>query len=149
MQSEHGAGKRARAAEASGSSHVEVADVCWMCMYQSDDEAKRLMEFIVRSVGYIDTVNISSQVSAFIYTRYHNAADAGGAAVPVRGARPEDIERHICKHILHPRVRIAVIIKDLLEFLDHLHKNLVVEDVSTGMTAVDKGIDCYSVSSAI
>ena len=37
-----------------------------------------------------------------------------------------------------------MIIKDLLEFLDHLHKNLVVEDVSTGMTAVDKGnVDLY------
>jgi len=32
------------------------------------------------------------------------------------GARPSDVERHIKKHILHPRVRIAVLIKELLEF---------------------------------
>lgn len=64
----------------------EEVDVCWMCMYQSDDEAKRLMEFIVRSVGYIDTFNISSQVSAFIHTRYRNATDGEGSVVDVKGA---------------------------------------------------------------
>ena len=117
---------------------------CWMCVYQSDDEAKRLMEFIVRSVGYIDVFNVSAQVSAFIHTRYQGATDAQGNVVTLEGAAPADVERHICKHILHPRVRIAVIIKDLLEFLDHLHKNLIVEDVSTGLTAVDKGnVDLY------
>jgi hypothetical protein len=112
---------------------------CWMCLYQSDDEAKRLTEFIVRSVGYIDVFNISAQVSSFIHTRYKNAVDANGKLVPVVGADPPDVDRHIRKHILHPKVRIAVIIKELLEFQDHLHKNLVVEDVATGLTAVDKG----------
>eukprot|EP00961_Rhodomonas_salina_P159669 2150490-Rhodomonas_salina.2 len=112
---------------------------CWMCLYQNDEDAKRLMEFIVRSVGYIDTFNISAQVSTFIHTRYKNVTDGKGNVVPVTGASPMDIEKHIKKHILHPKVRIAVIIKELLEFQDHLHKNLVVEDCSTGLTAVDKG----------
>ena len=116
-----------------------VDETCWMCLYQTDDEAKRLMEFIVRSVGYIDMFNIASQVSAFIQTRYQNVQDADGNVVELKGATPENIERHIRKHILHPKVRIAVIIKELLQFQDHLHKNLVVEDAATGLSAVDKG----------
>lgn len=56
------------------------------------------------------------------------------------GAMPLDVERHIKKHILHPKVRMAVLIKELLEFQDHLHNNLVVEDTATGLTAVDKGM---------
>jgi hypothetical protein len=114
-------------------------EVCWMCLYQTDEEAKRLMEFIVRSVGYIDTFNIAAQVSAFIHTRYKDVRDANGDVVELRGADPVDVAKHIKKHILHPKVRISVIIKELLEFQDHLHRNLVVEDVTTGLSAVDKG----------
>eukprot|EP00961_Rhodomonas_salina_P175091 2361901-Rhodomonas_salina.2 len=127
--------KRAREEEEGGEqpqgcdqAHTECTDeTCWMCLYQTDDEAKRLMEFIVRSVGYIDTFNISTQ-------------DSSGNLVELKGAKPLDIERHIKKHILHPKVRIAVIIKELLQFQDHLHKNLVVEDAATGLSAVDKGV---------
>ncbi len=82
---------------------------------QVDEEAKRLMEFIVRSVGYIDITNVSSQVSVFIHTRFKDAVDSDG------------------------NLRICVLIKELLEFQDHLRKNLVVEDAMTGLTAVDKG----------
>jgi hypothetical protein len=114
-------------------------EICWMCLYQTDEEAKRLMEFIVRSVGYIDTFNIATQVSAFIHTRYKDVRDASGNVVELHGADPVHVAKHIKKHILHPKVRISVIIKELLEFQDHLHKNLVVEDVATGLSAVDKG----------
>eukprot|EP00961_Rhodomonas_salina_P293154 3933519-Rhodomonas_salina.1 len=119
-------------------------DCCWMCMYQNDDEAKRLMEFIVKSIGYIDTFNISSQVSGFIFSRYQDATDNSSVKIGLLGATPQDVEKHIKKHILHPKVRIAIMLKELLEFQDHLHKNLIVEDVATGITAVDKGnVDLY------
>jgi len=97
------------------------------------------MEFIVRSVGYIDITNVSAQVSVFIHTRFKDAVDNSGNQIILEGANPEDVENHIRKHVLHPKIRICVLIKELLEFQDHLRKNLVVEDNLTGLTAVDKG----------
>lgn len=124
--------------------HGSADQMCWMCLYQTDDEAKRMMEFIVKSVGYIDNHNIATQVSAYIAARYKEATDANGNAVPLHGATPDDIDVHIKRHILHPKVRIAVIIKELLDFQEHLRENLVIQDNTTGLTAVDKGnVDLY------
>eukprot|EP00961_Rhodomonas_salina_P201096 2712605-Rhodomonas_salina.7 len=120
--------KRGRDDSCSGPISCEIEntlsdDCCWMCMYQNDDEAKRLMEFIVK---------------------YQDATDTSSIKIGLLGASPQDVEKHIKKHILHPKVRIAIMLKELLEFQDHLHKNLIVEDVATGITAVDKGnVDLY------
>jgi len=114
-------------------------DECWLCAYQNDDETKRLMEFVVKAVGYIDTKNIATQVSMFIHERFGEAVDAHGNQTEIRGAEPSHVEIHITRHVLHPKIRISLIIQDLLNFQEHLHRNLVLEDVSTGLTAVDKG----------
>lgn len=84
---------------------------CWLCLYQNDDEAKKVTEFVVKSVGYIDIGNISSQVSTFIKSQYEAPVDANGEKIPLLGAEPEHIYKHVTKHILHPRVRIAVLLK--------------------------------------
>jgi hypothetical protein len=128
----------ANATTASHGHTVHGNTCCWLCTFQVDEEAKRLMEFIVRSVGYIDIQNVSSQVSVFIHTRFKDAVDSDGAPIQLEGASPQDVETHIRKHVLHPKIRICVLIQELLEFQDHLRKNLVIEDSMTGMTAVDK-----------
>lgn len=56
-------GGRSGAGNAGGATGACQDEACWLCLYQSDDEAKNVMEFIVKSVGYIDTQNISSQVN--------------------------------------------------------------------------------------
>eukprot|EP00961_Rhodomonas_salina_P090664 1219895-Rhodomonas_salina.2 len=60
--------------------------MCWLCRFQVDEEAKHLMEYIVKSVGYVDTFNVSSQVSAFIHARFKDARDPQGQPVPLHGA---------------------------------------------------------------
>lgn len=63
-----------------------VADeLCWLCLYQHDDEAKRVMEFVVKSVGYIDVFNIATQVSTFIHTNYKAPQNDTGETVALEG----------------------------------------------------------------
>lgn len=46
--------------------------------------------------------------------------------------------------MLHPKVRIAVLLRDLLEFLIVLRKNLIVTDIHNDISVVDKGnVDLY------
>jgi len=46
--------------------------------------------------------------------------------------------------MLHPKVRIAVLLRDLLEFLIILRRNLIVTDVHNDISIVDKGnVDLY------
>ena len=69
---------------------------------------------------------ISQQVSDFILLQY---PEAPGANEPV-------VYGHIVSHILHPRVRLAVMLRQLLELTNLLQNSIVVNDGVN--TTVDK-----------
>jgi len=70
---------------------------------------------------------IAMQVSDCLLTQEPNAI----------GADQDIVFEHIARHMLHPRVRLAVMLRQLLEFSSFLQNNLTVHD--NGMCTVDKG----------
>lgn len=87
---------------------------------------KRLNHFIIKHVGLMDIHCISTQVSDFLLLQHPDA----------QGAQKETVQDHIEKHMLHPRVRIAVLLRQLLEFSTFLHSSLIIQD--GGMCTVEK-----------
>ena len=92
--------------------------MCWLCAYQGEALGARLTTFIVRHVGLMDSRCIAQQVSDFLLLQVPEAADAD----------VESVHEHISRHMLHPRVRIAVTLRQLLDFLSILQTSLVVTE---------------------
>ena len=100
--------------------------MCWLCTYQGESLGKRLNHFIVKHIGVMDISCIARQVSDYLYL---NDEKADGISVEI-------VHEHISKHMLHPRVRIAVMLRQLLEFSTFLQTTLVVQD--SGMCTIEK-----------
>ena len=92
--------------------------MCWLCAYQGEALGARLTTFIVRHVGLMDSRCIAQQVSDFLLLQVPEAADAD----------VDSVHEHISRHMLHPRVRIAVTLRQLLDFLSILQTSLVVTE---------------------
>jgi hypothetical protein len=102
--------------------------MCWLCAFQGEALGGKLTAFIVKHVGLMDLACIAQQVSDFLLLQVPNA----------EGADTATIQEHISRHMLHPRVRIAVTLRQLLDFLAILQTTLVIQDTS-GVCTVDKG----------
>lgn len=99
---------------------------CWLCTMQGDILGQRMQAFIVKNIGYMDMHCIAQQVSDFVLLQYPEALGAG----------EEHIYKHVQSHILHPRVRLAVMLRQLLDLSNLLQSNIIVCDGVN--TTVDK-----------
>jgi hypothetical protein len=92
--------------------------MCWLCSYQGDTLGKQLNEFIIKNIGFMDMNCISQQVSDYLLLKQPDADKAA----------KDDIFQHIHTHMLHPKVRVAVMLRELLELASLLQTNIVVRD---------------------
>jgi hypothetical protein len=92
--------------------------MCWLCSYQGDQLGKQLNDFIVKNIGFMDLECISQQVSDFLLLKLPTA----------EAAAKEDVFNHIHGHMLHPKVRMAVMLRQLLELAGILQNSIVVKD---------------------
>ena len=95
-----------------------AATMCWMCTYQGEELGKKLHNFIIKNIGVMDIYCISLQVSDFLHLTHPEAADSS----------KEDMHAHISTHMLHPRVRLAVMLRQLLDFAALLQNNIVTRE---------------------
>jgi hypothetical protein len=92
--------------------------MCWLCSYQGDPLGKQLNDFIIKNIGFMDMNCISQQVSDFLLLKQEEAQEA----------TKEDIFTHIQAHMLHPKVRMAVMLRQMLELASLLQNSIVVRD---------------------
>ncbi len=100
--------------------------MCWLCTYQSETLGIKLNAFIVKHIGVMSIETISAQVSDFLLIKEPEA----------EGADPAHVQEHVQRHVLHPRVRIAVMLRQLLDFASLLQTSLVLTE--GGAVIVDK-----------
>jgi hypothetical protein len=72
----------------------------------------------VKNIGYMEINCISQQVSDYILLREPDALNAA----------KDDVYSHIHAHMLHPKVRMAVMLRQLLEFAGLLQNSIVVRE---------------------
>ena len=82
--------------------------------------------FIIKHIGIMDSYCIAQQVSDFLLLNEPLA----------QGATKEVVFEHIAKHMLHPRVRLAVMLRQLLDFCALLQTSLIVTE--NDVASVDK-----------
>jgi hypothetical protein len=99
---------------------------CWLCSYQSEPLGIKLNAFVVKHIGVMSIETISMQVSDFLLLNEPAS----------EGAESLDVQEHVQRHMLHPRVRFAVLLRQLLDFAALLQKGLVV--MEGGAVVVDK-----------
>jgi hypothetical protein len=92
--------------------------MCWLCSYQGEALGKQLNDFIVLNIGFMDLNCISQQVSDFLLLKHPEAEEAD----------KQHVFTHIHTHMLNPKVRIAVMLRQLLELAGLLQNNIVVQD---------------------
>lgn len=92
--------------------------MCWLCSYQGNLLGKQLNDFVVKNIGYMEINCISQQVSDYVLLREPEALKAS----------KDDVYLHIHDHMLHPKVRMAVMLRQLLEFAGLLQNSIVVRE---------------------
>ena len=92
--------------------------MCWLCSYQGNALGKQLNEFIVKNIGFMEMQCISQQVSDFLLLKEPAAVKAS----------KDDVFAHIHEHMLHPKVRMAVMLRQLLELAGLVQNSIVVRD---------------------
>lgn len=100
--------------------------MCWLCSYQGNPLGKQLNDFIIKNIGFMDMKCISLQVSDYLLLKEPAAAQG----------TQEDVFAHIHGHMLHPKVRMAVMLRQLLELAELLQNSIVVRDGD--MCTIDK-----------
>ena len=93
---------------------------------QGESLGVRMQEFIIKNIGFMDLHCISQQVSDFILIKHPST----------QGADENAIHTHIMQHILHPRVRLAVMLRQLLELANLLQGNILVREVCFNLRAL-------------
>lgn len=92
--------------------------MCWLCSYQGNPLGKQLNDFIVKNIGYMEINCISTQVSDYVLLREPDALNIS----------KENVYSHIQTHMLHPKVRMAVMLRQLLEFAALLQNSIVIRE---------------------
>lgn len=100
--------------------------MCWLCTFQGEPLGKKLNEFIIKHIGLMDMHCIAQQVSDFLLLNEKEAVNAS----------KEHVYVHISVHMLHPRVRTGVMLRQLLDFSGLLQTSLVVNE--GGICTFDK-----------
>lgn len=77
-----------------------------------------MQSFIASKIGVMELRCISQQVSDYVLLNHPNAD----------GAAADNVYAHIVEHSLHPRVRLAVLLRQLLNLTSLVQNSIVVQD---------------------
>lgn len=108
-----------------------MATSCWLCRNCATDEVKSFHAFMVEKSHCVDAREMAAHM------REHLEEQCMSSEVE-EGDLPtaEEIEVHIKRHVLHPSVRVAQILRNLLELADTLQE-LVSGRSEDGLPLVD------------
>jgi hypothetical protein len=107
--------------------------LCWLCKYNDDNLSLRLHKLILDKAGSMGAEELACAVHEILVA---HQPDAEGAGL-------DQVKTHIQKHMLNPGVRVAVLLRSLLDLTDSLHGILMDRD-EEGNTVVDaKNVAVY------
>ncbi len=104
---------------------------CWMCENCTSEDVKNFHSFLVERSHSVEPRAMA------VHLHEHLTAQQALASV-LEDAPPglDEILTHIRKHVLHPSVRVAQILRNLLELADTLQE-LVVSRADDGTPLID------------
>jgi hypothetical protein len=112
---------------AAGGGHPSEMPRCWMCENCSSEDVQHFHQFITRQAHVMEAQEMAQHMHEHLAT-----SQPGEQALP----GPEDILAHIHKHMLHPHVRVAQILRNLLDLAEMLQE-LTVSRAEDGTPLID------------
>jgi hypothetical protein len=108
-----------------------MASNCWLCRNCTTDDVKTFHAFMVEKAHCVDAHEMAAHMREHLEAQ-KMASEIGDDDLPTA----EDIQLHIKRHVLHPSVRVAQILRNLLELADTLQE-LVSGRGEDGLPLVD------------
>ena len=109
-----------------------MASQCWLCKNCATDDVKSFHAFMVEKAHSVD----SMEMAAHMREHLEGQARSGNLDSDEELPSVEDIQLHIKRHVLHPAVRVAQILRNLLDLADTLQE-LVSGRGEDGLPLVD------------
>ena len=94
---------------------------CWLCTYTGNKSAKEVVKFILDSLPHMCLENLVDQ-SKYLLDNVE----------PESNCTESEIRRHICEHMLNPRVKLALAIHEMSKMQKEVRKCCVIKDAETG-----------------
>jgi hypothetical protein len=108
-----------------------MASTCWLCRNCTTDDVKTFHSFMIEKAHCVDAHEMAAHMREHLETQAMGCEAQEGEVPTV-----EDILVHIRRHVLHPSVRVAQILRNLLELADTLQE-LVSGRSEDGLPLVD------------
>jgi hypothetical protein len=108
-----------------------MASSCWLCRNCTTDDVRTFHSFMVEKAHCVDAHEMAAHMRDHLESQKHNS-EMEEEDLP----SAEDIQQHIKRHVLHPSVRVAQILRNLLELADTLQE-LVSGRGEDGLPLVD------------
>jgi len=108
-----------------------MASSCWLCRNCTTDDVKSFHAFMIEKAHSVDAHEMAAHMREHL-----DSQSLRGALDDDDVPSVEDIQLHIKRHVLHPAVRVAQILRNLLELADTLQE-LVSGRGEDGLPLVD------------
>jgi hypothetical protein len=102
---------------------------CWLCEYHGNPACDRATTFVVDSIAHMSFANLVTQLHGQIT-----------AAYPSENVSRKQITTHIREHMLHPRIKLAIMMHRLSDMQGSITQNITSEDTETGQTVIDASV---------
>ena len=106
---------------------------CWLCDYNREPEARMVTQFIAENAGNMGVPQLAAAVHD---VRASSMPDGEGIGIDV-------IKEHIAGHTLMPAVRVAGILRSLLDLSDKLSHTLTTTDEEGNTTIEKRNVEAY------
>lgn len=107
--------------------------MCWLCMYNTTDEARVHQNFIADNAGTMDPHQRALEVSRSLLEQHPDAP----------GLDPHTVLEHITSHTLDPVCRISTMLRSLLRVSAELEGNLRKFDEEGNAEVDHKMVEVY------
>jgi hypothetical protein len=97
------------------------ASFCWLCTYTGNKSANEVVRFVLDSIHLMSLESLVEQ-SKFLLDNVE----------PESNCTESEIQRHICEHMLNPRVKLALAIHEMSKMQKEVRKCCVIKDAETG-----------------
>jgi len=109
-----------------------MASSCWLCRNCTTEDAKSFHAFMVEKAHCVDAREMALHMHEHLQNQKNSEMLEDDTELP----SAEDIELHIKRHVLHPAVRVAQLLRNLLDLADTLQE-LVSGRGEDGLPLVD------------
>ena len=99
----------------------QKAPFCWLCEYQGNRTTDEVLRFIMENIPHMTLDSLVSQ-SKYLLDRVDIGSDCSCA----------QIRMHILSHMLHPRIKLALQLQEMIKMQQEVSKCCVVDDMETG-----------------